>query len=106
MTNIQTIKRDLINATKEIDDFAALRNSVQDKIDKLNDETLTQYDELMAYWKFLISGKMNTHHGNTKTQQKANDEKTTFTDAKGNTKEMTISQAKFQKFLQDYSMTS
>lgn len=106
LTNIQTIKRDLINATKEIDDFAALRNSVQDKIDKLNDETLTQYDELMAYWKFLISGKMNTHHGNTKTQQKANDEKTTFTDAKGNTKEMTISQAKFQKFLQDYSMTS
>lgn len=96
----ETLRYEMINATESIRAYNDLIDKTQQAIDTFDDTQHQKFNELMAYWDFLESGKMDSHSpfSLSKKQGRA--------DAIDPATGLTWKQIKFNKFKDAYSMSA
>lgn len=120
LTELRNLQQSINNTYADVEDKRRKKQELQEQADALaeydkliedaktardefDDSQKHKYNELMAYWDFLISGKMDSHSMRSKKKkQEMADKMRRATDAFGKEQNMKESQIKFQIYYADY----
>ena len=96
-------KQELEDQAQALSEYDTLIENEKKRLEELDESNAYKYNELMAYWDFLISGKMDSHSMRSKKKkQEMADKMRRATDAFGKEQNMKESQIKFQIYYADY----
>lgn len=96
-------KQELEDQAQALSEYDTLIENEKKRLKELDESNAYKYNELMAYWDFLISGKMDSHSMRSKKKkQEMADKMRRATDAFGKEQNMKESQIKFQIYYADY----
>lgn len=96
-------KQELEDQSQALSEYDTLIENEKKRLEELDKSDAYKYNELMAYWDFLISGKMDSHSMRSKKKkQEMADKMRRATDAFGKEQNMKESQIKFQIYYADY----
>lgn len=96
-------KQELEDQAQALSEYDTLIENEKKRLEELDESNAYKYNELMAYWDFLIGGKMDSHSMRSKKKkQEMADKMRRATDAFGKEQNMKESQIKFQIYYADY----